>query len=336
MVAGMVHESYTCRMISSPTHENILAAAQILRMGGIVGVPTETVYGLAGCIDRPEAIDEIFRRKGRPQDNPLIVHVADVEMARDLARAEGADALLALGKVFWPGPLTIVVPSVERVPMNVRAGLDTVAIRIPAHPVFQDLLRSVGCPLAAPSANVSGRPSPTRAEHVRHDMGDDVCIVDGGSCQHGIESTVVRVIGDTIHVLRPGAVRVEDLQSVAGFTVLPSWNLASQAAPASPGMKYRHYAPEARMHVCYSLQELHHIVHESDQRTLVLAPKHWISKVEHDRVHVLETSTLYNELRQADLLQTAMIVVLCDDAVLADEALMNRLTKAAGIEKRGL
>lgn len=335
MVAGMVHESYTCRMIFPPTPENILTAAQILRKGKVVGVPTETVYGLAGSINRAESIEEIFRRKGRPQDNPLIVHVADVHMACELTHAEGADALLALGKVFWPGPLTIVVPSVDRVAGIVRAGLDTVAIRVPVHPVFQELLQSVECPLAAPSANVSGRPSPTCAEHVRHDMGDDLFILDGGTCQHGIESTVVRVVGNIIHVLRPGAVRVEDLQAVAGFAVVPSWNLAGQAAPASPGMKYRHYAPEAQLQLCSSLQELDQIIRRSDQRTLVLAPEHWIRHIQHDHVHVLETSTLYNELRQADLLQTAVIVVLCDDAVLADEALMNRLTKAAGLESKG-
>lgn len=332
MVAGMVRESYTCRMIFAPTQENIHTAAQILQAGSVVGVPTETVYGLAGCIYRPEAIAEIFQLKGRPQDNPLIVHVADVRTACELSRDEGVEALLALSTVFWPGPLTVVVPSVESVPMQVRAGLDTVAIRLPAHPVLQDLLRRVECPVAAPSANVSGRPSPTSAEHVLSDLGDELFILDGGTCHHGIESTVVRIVGNSIHVLRPGAVSVEDLQTVAGYSVLPSWNTGSHTVPVSPGMKYRHYAPQARMRLCSSLQELNEVVHRSEQRTLVLSPKHAISRVHHDIVHVLQASTLYSELRQADLLQTALIVVLCDDSVLSNEALMNRLTKAAGIE----
>jgi L-threonylcarbamoyladenylate synthase len=322
-------------MIFPATRDTIQEAAKLLRAGGVVGVPTETVYGLAGCINAPSAIAEIFRLKGRPQDNPLIVHVVDHEQACELTTDQGIDALTLFGAKFWPGPLTIVVPCSDTVPHAVTAGLDTVAMRMPSHPVLRELIRETGSPLAAPSANMSGRPSPTRAEHVRHDIGDSLFILDGGPCEHGIESTVVKVVGTTIYVLRPGALSLEQLLNVGDYEVA-AWKSTQDAAPVAPGMKYRHYAPAARLELCSSIEEVDEIVRSSTQRTLVLAPHNQIARVHSENVHTLETSTLFDELRQADVLQTALIVVLCDESVRANEALMNRLTKAAGIDEKGL
>ena len=323
-------------MIFPATPETIRQAARVLRAGGVVGVPTETVYGLAGCISQPDAIAEIFRLKGRPQDNPLIVHVADLEQASLLTTDEGMRALVTIGGRFWPGPLTIVVPSSESVPAAVTAGLDTVAIRMPSHPVLLALLHETQSPLAAPSANVSGRPSPTRAEHVQHDLGNDVFILDGGPCEHGIESTVVRVKDNTLYVLRPGALSLEQLSLAGDYVVLPSWSSPGPATPVSPGMKYRHYAPAAKLQLCESVDDVNAIVETSTERILVLAPQVRKTEVHHENVHDLDTSTLFDELRQADALQTALIVVLCDESVQANEALVNRLVKAAGTDEKGL
>ena len=329
-------ESYTCRMIFPATPEAIRQAARVLLAGGVVGVPTETVYGLAGCISQPGAIAEIFRLKGRPQDNPLIVHVADLEQASALTTDEGMRALAAISGRFWPGPLTIVVPASESVPASVTAGLHTVAIRMPSHPVLRALLREAQSPLAAPSANVSGRPSPTRAEHVQHDLGNDVFILDGGPCEHGIESTVVQLKDNMIYVLRPGALSLEQLSAAGDYTVLPSWGSPGSATPVSPGMKYRHYAPAAKLQLCGSVDEVNAIVESSTEQILVLAPHARKAEVHYEHVHDLDTSTLFDELRQADVLQTALIVVLCDESVRANEALVNRLVKAAGTDEKGL
>jgi len=229
----------------------IAEAAAVLRAGGLVAFPTETVYGLGANARCETAIAGVFAAKGRPADNPLIVHTADAAAAQDLAE-RWPEAARRAAAAFWPGPLTVVVPARPGLPRSVTAGLPTVALRVPDHPVAHALLAAAGVPVAAPSANRSGRPSPTRAEHVWDDLRDRVdLIVDGGPVGIGVESTVLDVSADRPVLLRPGGVSLEALRAVLGEVevdpaalALPgSGQVEPGAAVRSPGMKYRHYAP---------------------------------------------------------------------------------------------
>ncbi len=221
-------------------------AGAILRQGGLVAFPTETVYGLGADALNPRAVARIFAAKGRPADNPLIVHVTGPEQAGPELVASWPEAGRRLAERFWPGPLTLVLPAGPAVPAVVRAGLPTVAVRCPAHPVAQALIAAAGTPVAAPSANRSGRPSPTRAEDVWADLGPHLdMLLDAGPVPVGVESTVVDVTVWPPRLLRPGGVPAEDLEAVLGVPLaVPPVVAAGEAAPA-PGMKYRHYAPEA-------------------------------------------------------------------------------------------
>ncbi|MDC0675454.1 L-threonylcarbamoyladenylate synthase [Nannocystis radixulma] len=223
----------------------IARAAEVLRRGGLVAFPTETVYGLGADALDAAAVRRIFAAKGRPADNPLIVHVAAPEQARALARAvpPAAETLMSL----WPGPLTLVLPRAAVVPDVTTAGQDTVAVRIPKHPAALALLRACGRPVAAPSANRSGRPSPTTAEHVHADLDGVVdVILDGGPCAVGLESTVVDVTRATPMVLRAGGLSLEALRSVVGAVDVLSGQ-DHEAMSRSPGLRHRHYAPRARV-----------------------------------------------------------------------------------------
>lgn len=233
-----------------PDARGLAAAVAILRGGGVVGMPTETVYGLAADALDPAAVERIFAIKERPADNPLIVHLARTE---DLDRVVATVTPLAarLAGRFWPGPLTLVLDAREAVPAVTTGGLSTVAVRVPDHPVATALLTAFGGPLAAPSANRSGRPSPTTADHVLADLGADLGVVlDGGPCPVGVESTVVDVRGTAPAVLREGSITREDLQVVLadGSVATPVGARSASAdarpsAAASPGTRYRHYAP---------------------------------------------------------------------------------------------
>jgi L-threonylcarbamoyladenylate synthase len=218
-------------------------AAKRIRDGGIVAFPTETIYGLGANALDARAVAKIFIAKGRPADNPLIVHVTDMAMLRKVVARVSPDAKRLMGR-FWPGPLTILFPRSTAVPEKVTAGLPTVAVRMPAHPIARALIEEAGVPIAAPSANKSGRPSPTSARHVREDFPTiirkgELLLLDGGECDHGLESTIV-MLGKRPRVLRVGAVTVEALRSV-----LPAITVAQHMGKAlSPGMKYKHYAPK--------------------------------------------------------------------------------------------
>lgn len=222
----------------NPAPETIEEAAAILRSGGLVAFPTETVYGLGADGLDPRATAKIFAAKGRPADNPLILHFAAPEAVDEVARiSPNARRLMEL---FWPGPLTLVLPSRGTVPSEVTAGLDTVAVRMPSHPAALALLARAGVPVAAPSANSSGRPSPTDASAVADDLGDGVdLILDGGPTSVGVESTVLDVTGEHLVLLRPGGCSVEEIETRTGAEVL----LSGGAAHRSPGTRYRHYAP---------------------------------------------------------------------------------------------
>lgn len=231
--------------ILNPTPEIIARAADTLRGGGLVAMPTETVYGLAANAADGKAVARIYTAKGRPSFNPLIAHVASLEMAQ----REGvfSTRALLLAETFWPGPLTLVVDVAETGSVSdlARAGLDSIALRMPAHPVAHDLLAAFGAPVVAPSANPSGQISPTRAEHVAQDMAGKVdLILDGGACSTGVESTIIDARGEHPALLRPGSLSASEIERIWPGLIRPALN---PDAPQSPGQLLRHYAPSARL-----------------------------------------------------------------------------------------
>lgn len=228
--------------------DKLQAAGKVLREGGLCAIPTETVYGLAANALDGEAVKRIFAAKGRPQDNPLIVHISCMEELPALVR-EIPDAVHALAEAYWPGPLTIILPKADCIPEAVTCGQSTVAIRMPSHPIANAIIRAAGVPLAAPSANLSGKPSPTTAQHVLHDLDGRVeMIVDGGECAVGVESTVLTLCSEKPRLLRPGGITREQLSAVLGEVEVDKavfQALEQGEKPSSPGMKYRHYSPDA-------------------------------------------------------------------------------------------
>ena len=245
------------------TEEDIQQAAEIIKEGGLVAFPTETVYGLGADALNPEAVGKVYAAKGRPSDNPMIVHISS---KNDLSHLtfEITDDIRKLMDAFWPGPLTMVVPAAPVVPRVTTGGLDTVAVRMPSDPVAAALITSSETPIAAPSANLSGRPSPTSARHVIDDLDGRIdAIIQGGDCQVGIESTVVDMTGAVPAVLRPGIITAERLSQALGKTVEidPAMNVkTADFKPKSPGMKYKHYAPKAEM-----------IIYKGDREKVYLA-----------------------------------------------------------------
>lgn len=229
------------------TPEGLTHAAALLRKGQVVAVPTETVYGLAADATQAEAVLNIYTTKGRPRFNPLIVHVADLESAQKLG--DFSPGMLHLATAFWPGPLTLVVPYIgnELIPDVVRAGLATIAIRVPAHPVMQQLLEAVQRPLAAPSANISGRVSATQAAHVLADFAGQIAVLDGGMCEVGLESTIIDGTTDTPTILRMGGLAREAIEAVLGqkLAVATHDDPSHENGPKAPGMLLKHYAPNA-------------------------------------------------------------------------------------------
>lgn len=227
-------------------------AAKILKEGGLVAIPTETVYGLAANALNPSAVAKIFNAKGRPMDNPLIVHISRFDDIYRLVKFVPKKAK-ELADKYWPGPMTIILPKSELIPDEVSAGLSTVAVRMPSHPVARAIIEKSGLPLAAPSANSSGLPSPTTAMHVKNDMDGKIeAIVDGGACDVGIESTVVTLATEVPRLLRPGGITHEQLEAVLGRVEIDSAvlsELKEGERPSSPGMKYKHYSPKAEVYI---------------------------------------------------------------------------------------
>lgn len=231
-----------------PQPERIKEAARIIQKGGLVAFPTETVYGLGGDALDPEAAQKIYAAKGRPSDNPLIAHIADFGELPVLA-AEVPDTARTLMRLYWPGPLTLIFKKTETVPFATTGGLETVAVRMPSHPVARELIRAAGTPIAAPSANRSGRPSPTKASHVREDLDGHIdMLLDGGEVGIGLESTIIDVSSLEPVLLRPGFVSEEMLKAVLKRFAVDAACMEPMAPgmrPKAPGMKYRHYAPRA-------------------------------------------------------------------------------------------
>lgn len=237
-------------VISGNYKENIKIAASLLKQGKTVAIPTETVYGLAASAFDDNAIKNVFLAKGRPQDNPLIVHISDMEMIKDVVSSLPEKAKICAEK-FWPGPFTMVLPRGEKVPASVSAGLDTVAVRMPSDPVANAIIRECGLPLAAPSANLSGSPSPTTADHVLKDLDGRIdAVVISDKADVGVESTVITLCTEPPRLLRPGGITFEQLREVLPDIVLDKavTSEPEKGKPvASPGMKYKHYSPKAKV-----------------------------------------------------------------------------------------
>ncbi|RIV20285.1 threonylcarbamoyl-AMP synthase [Alicyclobacillaceae bacterium I2511] len=325
-------------------------AAAALRSGELVAFPTETVYGLGADARNEQAVRQVFAVKGRPVDNPLIVHLASPADWRDVT-APGYQpnaAELQVMSVFWPGPLTLLLPVHPDIAPSVHPGLARIGVRVPAHPVAQALIRLAGCPVAAPSANRSGRPSPTRASDVVADLADAVAgVVDAGPCPVGVESTVLAIhpAGTQATILRPGWVTAEELTAVLGIPVHLDASLTGQAgSPQAPGMKYRHYAPEAAVYVftgtvetvCAAMSDW--ILRHPSLPTAVMAPAsvqpqgsvwaRWQPGPEENYVLALARD-LYTQLREFDHLQAQRVLVMGVAAQGLGTAVMNRLEKAA-------
>ena len=230
------------------TEQNVAEAAAILREGGLVGIPTETVYGLGANGLDPEAVGRIFAAKGRPQDNPLILHIPNASWLERYCKEIPLTAY-RLADAYWPGPMTMILKHKDLVPDAVTAGLSTVGMRCPAHPLCRAIIEAAGVPVAAPSGNTSGRPSPTTAQHMLEDMDGKIdAIVDGGPCSVGVESTIIDLTETPPRLLRPGGITLEQLEAVLGeVAVDPAVTrlMGAGEKPKAPGMKYRHYAPKA-------------------------------------------------------------------------------------------
>lgn len=303
----------------------IAHAAAHLRAGGLVVMPTETVYGLAAVARDPAAVERVFEAKGRPATNPLIVHAGTLEMARGCCAHWPASAD-ALARAFWPGPLTLVLPKAEWVPGVVTAGGETVAVRVPRHPVALALIEAMGEPLVAPSANRSGYVSPTRIEHVRGVWSEaEVFVLDGGACEVGLESTVVAVGERGLRVLRPGVIGADELARVAGVPVVEGESAGGVAA--SPGVVGPHYQPRARVVLVRSVDEI------GDADGVVLLPPGESSAggVRMPGEAGAYGRGLYTALREADGTGASVIVVCVPEGEgPVWDAIRERLGRAAG------
>ncbi|MBK9247792.1 MAG: threonylcarbamoyl-AMP synthase [Ignavibacteria bacterium] len=318
----------TCYFAQAELDSAITISAELLRHDEIVAFPTETVYGLGARIFSEAAIRKVYSAKGRPSDNPLIAHIATIEQAGEIA-IEIPDEFYLLAEHFFPGPLTIVLNRHPDVPAIVSAGLDSIAVRMPQHPIALALIKAVGQPLVAPSANLSGKPSPTTAQHVLDDLGGKIAaIIDGGKCVVGIESTVLNICTSIPTILRPGAVTREQIETVLSRKI-DIQSTASPNIPIAPGMKYRHYAPSATIRIVSTWDEIQQITNNATlSNILILAnsiPDFQINAI----LHPLLAESLYAEFRRADADNFTEIVILCDNTIIQDSALMNRITKAA-------
>lgn len=330
----------------------IKEAAQILKDGGLVAFPTETVYGLGGDALDPDASRRIYAAKGRPSDNPLIVHIAEFSQLEAIA-ADLPDTAKKLADAFWPGPLTMVVRKNQVVPYATTGGLDTVAVRMPSHPIALALIRESGCMIAAPSANTSGRPSPTKASHVYQDLAGKIdAILDGGPVDIGLESTIVDLTEDVVTILRPGYINMDMLKEVVGQVqidpgiVYNDSGTNTGARPKAPGMRYKHYAPKGDLtivsghedDVVSAIEKLTGQAEEQGHKVGVIATAATAHRYHAQHVLVIgdredEASiahNLYDILRQFDELEVDIIYSESFATPNMGQAIMNRLLKAAG------
>ena len=323
--------------------QTIAGAAEIILAGGLVAMPTETVYGLAANALDEKAVLSIFSAKARPADNPLILHISDMDMLDNIAY-DIPDAARELARLFWPGPLTMIFNRKDTVPAVCSAGLNTVAVRFPAHPAAKALIKAAGVPLAAPSANYSGRPSPTSAQHVETDLSGRIdAIIDGGECEIGLESTVISFAGEPV-VLRPGGITPEQISSVIGpikvdEAVLKPLDLGEH--PNSPGMKYTHYAPRTTVILCegdrHGYIEYVNTQFERHGDVCALCPEEFAEEILSPRLslgHMEDASDqshrLFAALREVDELGSTVCYAYAPQKQGLGLAVYNRLLRASG------
>ena len=320
-------------------------AAALLREGKLVIFPTETVYGLGANALNPAAVAGIFMAKMRPADNPLILHVTSVDDIPPLV-SHFPESAKKLAEAFWPGPLTLIFKKSEIVPAIISPGLNTVSIRIPSHPVAREIIKLSGVPVAAPSANLSGSPSPTNAAHCKDDMlGRVDMIVDGGSCDVGLESTVLSLACDPPRLLRPGAVTVSQIEKIIGKIEIDSavtHKMDNDTAPASPGMKYKHYSPKAKVILVHakSGEFIAFAKKRNEPNISFLAfdedlPFLDNRAVSYGSVHIPETQSrnLFAALREIDSLGADTVYARISGMENLGLAIYNRLIRAAGFDE---
>ncbi len=315
--------------------QTVLEAATVLRNGGNVAFPTETVYGLGADARNIEAVNRIFAIKGRPADHPLIVHLADESQLPEWAREIPSKAW-QLARAFWPGPLTLILNRRPEVPDAVTGGLETVALRVPSHPLAQALLSAFGGGVAAPSANRYGRVSPTTADDVRSELGSELeLILDGGPCQVGIESTIVDMTSASPRILRPGAITEEDLFSILGDNLTP----VTPSPVHCPGNKPSHYAPRSRVIIATHDNAISKVTawHIRGNRVGLLSPSRppdlpsGVSWLDFTKSNTTQAMVLYQRFRQADQLGLQILVVVMPPEQGLGIALRDRLLRAAGL-----
>ena len=322
-------------------------AGALLKSGALVAFPTETVYGLGANALDEKASAKIYAAKGRPSDNPLIIHIADMEKLAYIT-AEIPQAAVKLAEKFWPGPLTMVLKKSEVVPLGTTGGLNTVAVRMPSHPIALEMIRAGGGYIAAPSANTSGRPSPTLASHVADDMDGIIpMILDGGAVGIGIESTIVDLTEEIPTILRPGFITKEMLEEVVGEVQIDKGLEAdAKTPPKAPGMKYRHYAPKAELLIVEGaedavIKKINALVKEKEAQGIVagvIGTEETVSKYQAGIVKSMGTRTdeisisshLYGILREFDESDAEVIYSESFEEGAMGSAIMNRLLKAAG------
>jgi L-threonylcarbamoyladenylate synthase len=333
-------DKYVDNLVNNP---QVVDAAHFLRENEVVALPTETVYGLGGNAESDEAVAKIFAAKGRPSDNPLIIHIADREQLNRFVEEIPAKAQILMD-AFWPGPLTVIFKKKEGVlSEKATAGLATVAVRMPDHPVALALLKVCGLPIAAPSANSSGKPSPTNAVHVMDDLNGKIAgVLDGGATGVGVESTVIDCTESVPVILRPGGVTKEQLEAVIGEVRVDPALTDEAAKPKAPGMKYRHYAPNAPLYMVSGTREfLQRLVEGKRQEGLRVGVLTTMENVEFYHADVvfacgrraeLETvaTALYDTLRRFNETDVDIIYSEVFSSTGVGHAIMNRLQKAAG------
>ncbi len=323
-------------------------AGEIIKKGGLVAFPTETVYGLGGDALNPDSSQKIYTAKGRPSDNPLIVHIADWDAIYKIT-TDIPDSAKVLADKFWPGPLTMILKKSDIVPKETTGGLNTVAVRMPVHPVAMDFIRASGGYIAAPSANISGKPSPTSAKYVVEDMmGKIELIIDGGDVEIGLESTIVDLTGKVPMILRPGYVTEEMLKEVLGEVKVDKTILSGDCKerPKAPGMKYKHYAPQGDLtivtgcekEVIYTINELVTLGRQRGEKVGIIATDETIDRYHGDSIKSvgsrldedLIAHRLYAILREFDDEGITLIYSESFETGGIGQAIMNRLLKAAG------
>ena len=322
----------------------IREAAQILRSGGLLGIPTETVYGLGASALNEDAVLHIFQAKGRPQDNPLIIHVPDVTWLERYC-AQVPETAYRLAEAFWPGPLTMILPRRPIVPLRTTGGLDTVGVRCPDHPVTRAIIQEAGVPVAAPSGNTSGRPSPTSAADMLEDMDGKIDgIVDGGPCRVGVESTIIDLTVTPPRLLRPGGLPLEDLRRILGEVAVDkavTQKVTGSEPPRAPGMKYRHYAPHAPVTVVTgdpdrSAAYIRSVLQAGEgvicfEEYTGLFPGCEVQSLGASADPAQQAHRVFDALRRFDSTPVTAIYAQCPDDTGLGLAVGNRLKKAAGV-----